>query len=82
LQKELLKRVEQAERYLAELGFNAVRVRCFPHGAALVEVDDLEGALAQRTEIVRGLREMGFLFVSLDLEGFASGRMNRLIKDR
>ncbi|MFW6056655.1 MAG: ATP-dependent sacrificial sulfur transferase LarE [Chloroflexota bacterium] len=70
-------RVDRAEEHLRSLGFRAVRVRHFPHNLAVVEVDDLLLALKVKDEIVTRLRELGFAFVSLDLEGFASGKMNR-----
>jgi uncharacterized protein len=70
-------RVDRAEEYLRCLGFRAVRVRHFPHNLAVVEVDDVQRAVASRDAIVAHLRELGFSFVSLDLEGFASGKMNR-----
>lgn len=70
-------RVDRAEEYLRSLGFHAVRVRHFPHNLAVVEVDDIARTLKLRDEIVGRLRELGFAFVSLDLEGFASGKMNR-----
>jgi uncharacterized protein len=80
LERKLVRKVEQAEEYLKGMGFAAVRVRCFPHGAALVEVDDLDGAFAKREKIIQGVRDAGFLFVSLNLEEFVSGMMNRLVK--
>jgi len=70
-------RVDRAEEYLRGLGFAAVRVRHFPHSLAVVEVDDPTRVIELRDEIARRLRELGFSFVSLDLEGFASGKMNR-----
>lgn len=79
LKKELLQRVEAAEEYVKGLGFRDVRVRYFPYDTAFVEVDDLDKALYDRVPIVQHLRELGFSFVSLDLEGFASGKMNRVI---
>jgi uncharacterized protein len=79
LEKELLQRVEAAEEYVKGLGFRDVRVRYFPYDTAFVEVDDLDKALYDRVPIVQHLRELGFSFVSLDLEGFVSGKMNRVI---
>jgi pyridinium-3,5-biscarboxylic acid mononucleotide sulfurtransferase len=79
IEKELLQRVEAAEEYVKGLGFRDVRVRHFPYDTAFVEVDDLDKALYDRVPIVQRLRELGFSFVSLDLEGFASGKMNRVI---
>lgn len=79
LREELLRRVEAAEEYVKGLGFLEVRVRCFPYDAALVEVDDPDKAVYHRNPIVGRLRGLGFSFVSLDLEGFVSGKMNRVI---
>jgi uncharacterized protein len=77
-----LRRVERAERLLHAEGFRQVRVR--EHGeCARIEVEApdvarlLDGAL--RARIVDGLRDAGYAFVSLDLEGFASGKLNRLV---
>jgi pyridinium-3,5-biscarboxylic acid mononucleotide sulfurtransferase len=79
LKEGLLRRVEAAEGFLKNLGFKQVRVRHFPFDTALVEVDDLSKALQHRDEIIRSLRQLGFTFVSLDLEGFASGKLNRML---
>jgi len=79
LTKEKLEKVEKAEEFLKTLGFREVRVRCFPYDLALVEVDNIERALKEKDTIVNHLRTLGFLFVSLDLEGFRSGKINRII---
>jgi uncharacterized protein len=75
-----LSRVERAEALLRSLGFAQLRVR--DHGQlARVEVPlgDL-GLLVEpeaRERAVAGIRALGFDFVTLDLEGFRSGSMNR-----
>jgi uncharacterized protein len=79
-----LRRVERAERLLHAEGFRQVRVR--EHGeCARIEVEpaDIARLLDEplRTRIVAGLRACGYAFVALDLEGFESGRMNRLNAD-
>ena len=74
---ERVDRVDRAEEYLRTLGFTRVRVRHFPHDLAVVEVDAPDEAVTRRGQIVPRLRELGFAFVSLDLEDFASGKMNR-----
>jgi uncharacterized protein len=76
---EDLTRVGRAERALKELGFRQVRVRV--HGdVARVEVEAAElGRLASpgvRERAVRVLRDLGFRYVTMDLEGFRSGSMN------
>lgn len=80
---ERLAAVATAEAGLRALGFDDVRVR--HHGSVArveVEVSRLDEALARREEVVAAVRAGGFAFVALDLEGFASGRMNRLLLAR
>lgn len=77
---EKLKAVEQGERLLTELGFREVRVRFTDESTARIEVPPssfpelLEAGV--RARVVCGMKELGFLYVSLDLEGFRSGSMN------
>ena len=42
-----------------------------------MEADELALVIARRTEVVEAVRAAGFTFVSLDLEGFRSGSLNR-----
>ena len=75
---EALTRIGDAEASLKALGFRQVRVR--HHGeVARVEVEqaDMERLLAMRTEVVARVREAGYTFVALDLEGYATGSLNR-----
>ncbi len=77
---EILKMVERAEAILMDLGFNACRLR--HHGpVARIEVppDRIAALLAEplRKKIVRRLHEIGYLHVSLDLEGYVQGSLNR-----
>lgn len=67
---EGLEKVNRAESFLHHLGFRDVRVR-FHDGLARVEVSahDLPKVLRSREKIIRGLRPMGFSYVTLDLEG-------------
>jgi uncharacterized protein len=82
---QLLERVEQAEDFLHDLGFVQLRVRV--HGArgdlARIEVPTGDVArLAQdelRMQVVGRLKELGFAYVALDLEGFRSGAMNEVL---
>jgi pyridinium-3,5-biscarboxylic acid mononucleotide sulfurtransferase len=75
-----LSRVERAEVLLRSLGLRQLRVR--DHGdLARVEVplEDLPHLVEPeaRERVVSGLRDLGFTHVTLDLEGFRSGSMNR-----
>jgi uncharacterized protein len=45
-------------------------------------VDQLADAIADREEIARGVREAGYRYVTIDLEGYTSGRMNEGLNAR
>lgn len=74
--EEKLQRVEQAERLLKEEGIRQVRVRDHD-GIARIEVDPTELSTflepVRRDRITRGLKALGFQFVTLDLEGYRLG---------
>jgi uncharacterized protein len=77
--RERLRQVDRAEGLLREQGFRTFRVRY--HGdLARIEVseDDLARFLdaAFRKNVVDRLRELGFLYVTLDLQGYRMGSMN------
>ncbi len=78
-----LKRVERAEELLKENGFRQLRVR--DHGdIARIEVPpEVFHKLTNgsRSEIVKGLKELGYSYVTVDLEGFRSGSMNETLKN-
>jgi uncharacterized protein len=79
---EVLHRIELAEEAVRALGFGVCRVRAHGGGAvARVEVpgDDVSRAADLRSELDRAVRGAGFEFCALDMQGFASGRMNVLL---
>jgi uncharacterized protein len=79
---EVLHRVELAEEAVRGLGFGVCRVRAHGGGAvARVEVpaDDVPRAAGLRSELDAAVRAAGFEICALDLQGFASGRMNVLL---
>jgi uncharacterized protein len=77
--RDALLRIEAAEESLRSLGFGG-RVRVRDHGEDLarieVEISDLNSVLVRRTDIVGAVREAGFRFVTIDLEGYRSGSNN------
>ena len=81
--EEKLNRIDKAEQFLIEHGFLEERVRT--HGKlARIEVPaaDIPRLAADgiREEIYEKFREIGFLFVSLDLKGYRLGSMNATLK--
>ena len=79
---ENLSQVERAEEALHALGFAQVRVR--HHGdLARVEIarPDLPRALtlAMLDQITAALRPLGFVYITLDTQGYRSGSMNDVL---
>jgi len=73
-------RVDRAEEFIRSLGFRSVRVRYFPNDLAVIETDNHAKLVGLRTTVVPRLRELGFSFVSMDLEDFSSGKLNRTVE--
>jgi pyridinium-3,5-biscarboxylic acid mononucleotide sulfurtransferase len=79
---EALSVIERGEGALRAMGFRQFRVR---HHGELVRIeiarDELPRALTagMAREFTRVFKELGFKFVTLDLEGFRSGSMNQLL---
>jgi len=80
---EKISRVDEAENFLRDAGFEQVRVRS--HGSlARVEVDDLHvDAILRpgmRKKVVEELKGLGFSYVTIDLEGYREGSMNEVLR--
>ncbi|KAF0145357.1 MAG: hypothetical protein FD156_927 [Nitrospirae bacterium] len=78
-----LKQVAKAEKFLKSVGFAEFRVR--HHGdVARIELkgNDFKKLLSSgvRKTVTEKLKSLGYKFISLDLEGFRSGRMNEGLK--
>ncbi len=77
--REKLEMVEKAEEYLMDLGFKQFRVR--HHGElARIEVlpDERRKFFDEQTldDITRAYKEIGFKYVTMDLEGYRMGSLN------
>ncbi len=78
-----LGQIERAEAFLYEKGLKGFRVR--HHGpVARIEVApaDLPGIIADplRSELVSRFKELGYVYVTVDLQGFRSGSGNETLK--
>ncbi|HEX3012032.1 MAG TPA: hypothetical protein VHQ70_08355, partial [Syntrophomonadaceae bacterium] len=82
LKEEDFVRIEKAEKYMMGRGFKAVRVRCHDN-LARIEVDqnDIDKLFNKvlLEEISGQLKEFGFKYVTLDLEGYRVGSFNETI---
>jgi pyridinium-3,5-biscarboxylic acid mononucleotide sulfurtransferase len=79
---EVLHRIEKAEEAVRGFGFAVCRVRAHAGGSvARVEVpdEDVARAASMHSELDAAIRAAGFEFCALDMQGFASGRMNVLL---
>jgi uncharacterized protein len=76
---EKLRTIERAEQVLRALGFRVFRVR-HHEDVARIEIarDEMVRALEPEVaaEIVRGLKAVGYKYVSLDLQGYRTGSLN------
>jgi uncharacterized protein len=80
---EKLRRVDEAEAFVRGLGFRQFRVRDHDRLARLELAPEELGRLWQEDRhgaIARRLRELGYLYVTLDLQGFRSGSANEALK--
>ena len=73
----------EGEALLKEWGFPVNRVRIYGN-LARVEIPKGEFAkfLEQAEEITKGLKALGILYVTLDLQGFRSGSMDEALSMR
>ncbi len=77
LDRDLLLRIHTGEQWLREQGFYNVRLR-FHEPLLRIEIDcsDFSKLLRMREQVIRQMKSLGFLYVTLDLEGFRSGSMD------
>ena len=78
-----LQRVGRAEIYLRQLGYNNLRVRS-QEDTAKIELPAAEiTQFVQQVnlpELVKAFQALGFVYVTLDLEGYRSGKLNQVLQ--
>lgn len=75
--EEKLERLENAESFVRNLGFEKFRVRDHANIARIeLEVSDFNKFIEKRQEVIDEFKALGFSYVTLDLEGFRSGSMD------
>jgi uncharacterized protein len=73
----LLSQVDRAEAALRRLGFQQLRVRHYGDTARLeFDVVDLTEVVRRRDAVLEAVKQQGYRYVTLDLEGFRSGNLN------
>jgi pyridinium-3,5-biscarboxylic acid mononucleotide sulfurtransferase len=80
--REVLTKLDKAEAFLRGLGFRQLRVRHHDDIARIeVEVQDIPRLMESETraKVAREFRALGYLYVTVDLEGYMSGSMNKTL---
>lgn len=77
LSYEEMRKVEQGEKFLKSLGLYNVRLRIH-HEIARIEADSeaFPVLLQNRENVISYIKQLGYSYVTLDLEGFRSGSMD------
>jgi pyridinium-3,5-biscarboxylic acid mononucleotide sulfurtransferase len=81
--KENLTKIDDAETLLRDLGFRFFRVRFHDERTVRIEVGTQEiGRLMDeelRGRVVAHMKQLGFTYVTLDLQGYRTGSMNEVL---
>ena len=82
---EKLKRIEKAENFIYDLGIEQVRVRCH-NKLAKIEVGEKDLLFLMeedlRKKIISKLKKLGFIYITLDLQGYRTGSMNEELNEK
>lgn len=83
LSYEEMKKVEKGEDFLKNLGLYNVRLRIH-NDIARIEVDkeDIVKIVVYKEAIISYLKELGYRYITLDLEGFRSGSMDYFLENK
>lgn len=73
--------VDKAEQFLLDKGFEQLRVRIHGENLARIEVlpEEMEKLLSFHSEIVERFKQIGFVYITMDLQGYRTGAMNETI---
>ncbi len=78
LTKEKLEIVEKGEQILKNFGFDCCRLRLH-NDVARIEIlpENFQKLLTQKEKLIKKLKQFGIKYITLDIEGFQSGSMDR-----
>ncbi|MCM8786783.1 MAG: ATP-dependent sacrificial sulfur transferase LarE [Candidatus Omnitrophica bacterium] len=80
--KEKLIKINTIEEYIMNFGIKQIRVRDFSNIAKIdVLEEDFKKVIRHKEKIIKYIKKKGFNFVVLDLEGYKTGSLNRLLKN-
>jgi len=78
--KDRLKIIEESEDFIRSFGIKQFRVR-FHEDIARIEVlpNDFKTVIKNSEKITKKLKELGFKYITLDIEGYRAGSLNEVI---
>lgn len=83
IEKEKLKKIDEAETFLRDNGFKYFRVRHHDDKTVRIEVgkNEIEKMFDKKLRelLVQKIKEIGFTYITLDLEGYRTGSMNEVL---
>lgn len=83
LSYEALRKVEQGEEFLKSLGLYNVRLRIHQETARIeIDPEEFPVLLKNREQVVSCIRNLGYQYVTMDLEGFRSGSMDAGVENQ
>jgi uncharacterized protein len=78
--EEKLNRIEKSENFLRDLGLSQLRVRHHDSTARIeVPQEEMHTILENRAQVVEELKNLGFAYVTLDMQGYRSGSMDEVL---
>ncbi len=82
IDRKSLRQVARAEAFLKKLGFKQVRVRHHDKTARIeIEPQEFSRMMARkvREEVVKSFKKFGYVYITLDLNGYRTGSMNEVL---
>ncbi|MHB1253650.1 MAG: ATP-dependent sacrificial sulfur transferase LarE [Candidatus Humimicrobiaceae bacterium] len=83
IDREILAKIDFLENMLIDIGFSQVRVR---HHNAIARIEVTEEEMQKfnnkeiRMQVIKEFKNKGYLYITLDLEGYKTGSMNKVLK--
>ncbi len=84
IEREKLKKIDKAESFLRKQGLKIVRVRYIDGNTVRIETgkDEFKKFFDDefRNKVVKEFKNLGFIYITLDLEGYRTGSMNEILQ--
>lgn len=85
IDREVLAKIDFLENMLIDIGFSQVRVR---HHNAIARIEVTEEEMQKfnnkeiRMQVINEFKNKGYLYITLDLEGYKTGSMNKVLNKK